>query len=173
MVFSTKLKQLDLTRCSHKEAKHLIQTFGSVAPSVRIRCLYNRLYSKTFEIDILTMISQRSLPALKELTLDGFSFEFDLPDDVKFDLALSKLEKRTFYRCYVQHKINQLLAACTELKSLHMEYFEYNSDMFVWPVFEKLEELKLNGYPQTCVPIFERHHFRESINNQTFSSWDI
>lgn len=148
-VFLSKFKKLNLGRNSHEEAKHLMQTFGSVAPSMKIRCLFE------FETDILSMIAQCSVPILKELSVDGFSIGFNLPDDIKFDLALSKLESLTFFSCNLQHKMNQLVSACTELKVLQMENCKYDSDLFIWPEFKKLEELKLNGFPYNSTRVLK------------------
>lgn len=150
-IFLSKFKKLNLFSSSLEEAKHLMQTFGSVAPSIEIR----GFYPKEREIDILSMIAQCSVPVLKRLLVVGFSFKFNLPDDIKFDLALSKLESLTFDRCNLQHKMNQLVSACTELKVLRMFLFDYDSKLFVWPEFKKLEELKLIGRPYNSTRVLK------------------
>lgn len=146
-VFSTSSKKLDLTRFSHEDAKNLVKTFGSLAQSIHFVCPYNRLFSKPYECDMLSLIARYCTPALKELTFDGFSFEFDVPDDIKLDTALSKLDKLSFLRCYVHNKLDPLLSKCVELKELCIEHVAYNRDSFVWPKFDKLEKLKLHRDP--------------------------
>lgn len=142
-IFETKIKKLDLGMRSQKEAKNLLQTFGSMAKSVHIERPYN-------ERDILAMIVRYCTPVLKEISFGYFWFKFNLAD-INCDMLLGGLERLSFSRCYLQSKMNRLLTACTELKALCIKHSSYDPNLFVWPELKKLQDLRLDGFPSAFV----------------------
>lgn len=142
LVFSTKYKKLNLSKCSRKETIKSLHTFGSLAQSVDVKSGVI-FHSKLYEIKVLYMIAWHCTPALKELKFYDFRFDAELLNNMKLDSALTKLEKLSLNGCHLVRSILDLLSHCSELKVLCVESCCHNSSDKYIPKFDKLEELRL------------------------------
>lgn len=142
----TKTKKLDLTKVSYKKGKNLLHTYGSTAQSIIVARESTQFLANDYEIEILTTIAECCTSELKELTLHNFRFEKTLPSDIKFGLALCNLEKLSFIDCHIREDLDGLLSSCVDLKVFRMECCMFHHDLFIWPKFKKLEELRLINF---------------------------
>lgn len=156
-VFSTKFKKkLNLNECSHQEAINSLQTFGALAQSIDVKSKTSNLSKSRHENEILTAIAVCCTDAeeaalnnaevssnLKELILREFHFIIELPLYIKFDKALSKLERLSLDACYVRDNLNPVLSACAEMRAIHMQSCFLRCDSYFWPKLHKLDELQL------------------------------
>lgn len=155
-VFSDKFKQLNLNECSHEEAKNSLMTFGSLAESIDYKSKYATVPEGGYDGEILNMIAQYCNLVLKKLTINAFNFNGELPNDVTFDVALSKLEILSLNNCHLQKSLKKLVSACGELKVLYihgcLQRAADESDQCFpqFNEFNQLEELYLsNAYRLT------------------------
>lgn len=140
-IFSNKIKQLNLIKCSYEEAQKSLDAFGSLAQSIHIKANF----SARHEVKILSTIARCCTSKLKELQFHDFRFKSKLPDDVDFDSALNKLEKLSLNYCHLPSNLNNLLCACVDLKMLNINGGSNDPGIRI-PKFDKLEELRLDVF---------------------------